>query len=112
MAKAKLFKIKESKTAGFIGNTRTYESSVGTITDLNEYYGYTLEVGQSWQHEKGNKKINRAPKGIKSLISNLYNAKNNAAADGYSGSYFEEIAVTKEEKTLYWTEKQETSEVA
>ena len=107
MRKAKLFKIKESKSGRFGGETRTYESSVGTVAELVKYYGYSLEVGQSWQHEKGNKKINRAPKGIKSLVSNLYNAKNNAASNGYGGSYFEEIPVTLEEKDAYWAEKTE-----
>ena len=109
--KAKLFKIKESKSGRFGTSTRTYESEVGTIADLVKYYGYSLEVGQSWEHEKGNRKINRTPKGINSLVSNLYNAKNNAAADGYSGSSFEEIAVTKDEKDLYWAEKALISEI-
>ncbi len=103
MRKAKLYKVQMSKSGRFGGETRTY-NQIGTIVDLVKAYGYTLEVGQSWEHEKGNRKINRAPKGIKSLVSNLYNAKNNAAADGYSGCYFEEVPVTQEEKDTYWTE--------
>ena len=72
------------------GKDRTTE---GTIAELIDYFGYTLEKGKSWESEKGNKKINMNPKNIKALITNLNNSENNAAANGYSGtSYdFEEI---------------------
>ena len=66
-------------------------NSVGpfTIEEAHAYFSYTLEKGASWSHEKGNKKINLKPKTIKSLISNLNNAVNNAAANGYAGvTYF------------------------
>ena len=106
MKKVKLFKVQMSKSGRFGGDTKTYNSSVGTISDLVKAYGYSLEVGQSWQHEKGNKKINRQPKSIKSLLTNLYNAKNNAAADGYSGCSFDEVQVTNEEKDAYWAEQE------
>ena len=60
-----------------------------TIEEAHDYFMYTLEKGASWEHEKGNKKINLKPKTIKSLISNLNNAVNNAAANGYAGeTYF------------------------
>lgn len=59
--------------------------SEGTIEELIKYHGYTLECGASWQHEKGNTKINRAPKTITSLVNNLNNAVNNSAANGYAG---------------------------
>jgi mannosyltransferase OCH1-like enzyme len=60
-----------------------------TLEEAHEYFNYTLEKGASWSHEKGNKKINLKPKTIKSLISNLNNAVNNAAANGYAGvTYF------------------------
>ena len=55
-----------------------------TIDEAIEYYAYTLETGACYQFEKGNKKINRKPKTIISLISNLNNAVNNAARDGYA----------------------------
>jgi len=62
---------------------------VGTVDYLvNNYFGYTLEVGQSWEHEKGNKKINRNPKSGKSLVTNLNKAVTNSAANGYSSTYF------------------------
>ena len=63
-------------------------STTGTIAELVEYYGYTLEKGASWQHEKGNKKINRNPKTLASLLTNLNNAVNNAAANGYAGEHY------------------------
>lgn len=61
------------------------------LENLIKYFGYTLEVGQSYQHERGNKKINRNPKTIKSLITNLNNAKSNAAANGCASTYYELI---------------------
>ena len=94
-----------SKSGRFGGETRT-NVQVGTITDLVQAYSYTLEVGESWQHEKGNCKINRTPKGIKSLIKNIYNAKNNSSTNGYSGCNFEEGVVTDEEKATYWSERE------
>lgn len=68
--------------------TRTYKSRPLTVEEAVDYYGYTLEKGESWQHEKGNKKINRNPKTIASLLTNLNNAVNNAAANGYAGEYY------------------------
>ena len=65
----------------------TYEHT-GTLPELIECFRYTLETGESYQHEKGNKKINTLPKGIKSLVTNLNNATNNAAANGYSGTSY------------------------
>ena len=59
--------------------------SEGTLEELIQYHGYTLECGQSWEYEKGNKKINRNPKSVKALITNLNNAVNNTAANGYAG---------------------------
>ena len=60
----------------------------GTVEELVESCSYTLECGQSYQHEKGNKKINRNPKSISSLVNNLNNAVNNSAANGYAGKYY------------------------
>lgn len=66
---------------------RSYKSRPLTVAEAVEYYGYTLECGASWQHEKGNKKINRNPTTIKSLITNLNNASNNTARNG-CGDYY------------------------
>lgn len=60
----------------------------GTIPELIEYFGYTLEVGQSWQHEKGNKTINRNPETIEELVKNLNNAKKNSASNGCPDTYY------------------------
>ena len=67
---------------------RSYTSRPLTLEEAVDYYAYTLEVGASWAHEKGNKKINRKPTTIKSLITNLNNASNNAARNG-CGDYYE-----------------------
>jgi hypothetical protein len=90
----KIYKIRQTQ------RDREY-FQVGTIEELVQAYAYTLEVGESWQDEKGNKKINRNPKSIKVLVKNLYNAKNNSAANGYSGCYFEEVPVTDEDREKY-----------
>lgn len=99
MAKVKVFKIEKSKSG------RAYTPSIGTLDELIQDFEYTLEVGQSWEHEKGNKKINRKPKGIKSLVTNLYNAKNNAAANGWSGFSYSEGVLTQKELETYLAEK-------
>ena len=79
---AKRYKIRITRSGRF-GNSYPDRFAEGTLAELIEYFRYTLEVGKSWEHEKGNKKINMNPKSIESLLNNLYNAKNNAAADGY-----------------------------
>ena len=64
----------------------------GTLAELIDYFGYTLEKGYSWQRERGNKKINRQPKTISSLITNLNNSESNAASNGYSRVWYERKA--------------------
>ena len=68
--------------------TGTTYTQVGTLEELVKCYSYTLETGASYSHEKGNAKINKTPKTIKSLITNLNNAVNNAAANGYAGESY------------------------
>lgn len=63
-------------------------STSGTIEELIEYFRYTLEVGKSYEREKGSKKISLTPKTIGSLIKNLNNAKSNAAANGCPDTYY------------------------
>ena len=67
-------------------NTRTGTVCTDSmpLCEAVHFYGYTLECGESYQHERGNKKINRTPKTIASLIKNLNAAVNNSAANGYS----------------------------
>jgi len=72
----------------------------GTLSELIEYYSYTLECGKDYEHEKGNRKINTNPKNIKSLITNLNNAVNNAASNGYSDTSFELVDNKDQEKNI------------
>jgi hypothetical protein len=65
-------------------DSRTYDSRPLTLPEAIEYYSYTLECGASWQHEKGNKKINRKPATIKGLLTNL----NNSAANGWANQSY------------------------
>jgi hypothetical protein len=74
-----------TKTKDRDGRTYTQE---GTLDELVKDYSYTLETGAGYSHEKGNAKINQQPKTIASLISNLNNSVNNAAANGYAGISF------------------------
>jgi hypothetical protein len=69
---------------------RSYKSSPLTVKEAVAYYGYSLECGASWQHEKGNKRVNRHPTTIKSLIVNLNNASKNTARNG-CGDYYEAV---------------------
>ena len=77
-----------TKTRPF--SDRSYESRPITLEEAIAYYAYTLEVGYSWQHEKGNKKINLHPKTMKSLIINLNNVSNNSANTGIGDYYVAE----------------------
>ena len=52
----------------------------GTLEYLRKYFNYTLECGQSYEHEKGNKKINMNPKSAKALVSALNKAEANRSA--------------------------------
>lgn len=63
--------------------------SEGTLEELIEQHSYTLMVGKSYQHEKGNKKINICPKTVKSLVTQLNNAVTNSSANGCSSKYYE-----------------------
>ena len=69
---------------------RVYETGYKALEELIEYFSYTLECGASYQHERGNKRIDCNPKTIKSLIKNLNNAESNTAANGYSSTYYRE----------------------
>ena len=73
--------------------TREYKSRPLTLAEAIDYYSYTLEVGSSWSHEKGNKKINRSPKTIDGLITNLRNASSNGARNGCGSDYSYTLAV-------------------
>lgn len=54
-----------------------------TLAELIKYFGYTLEKGNSWD-----KKVDRNPKNIGSLIKNLNRAEDAATGNGYSGTSY------------------------
>ena len=86
MAAIKRFKVIQTKHR----DGRTHEIE-GDLQELIKSYSYTLDCGRSYQHEKGNKKINMQPKSITGLISNLNHAVNNSAANGYAGVTYDYI---------------------
>jgi len=89
---AKTYKIKMTKDQAWnsVNSRKPREYiSEGTVAELVENFSYTLECGESWQHEKGNSKINCNPKGVKSLVNMLNKAVNNSAANGYAGKHYE-----------------------
>ena len=63
-------------------------STSGTMAELLDYFGYTLEVGKSYEHERGRYKINMNPKNIQSLVDNLNKAASNGAANGAASTYY------------------------
>lgn len=66
-------------------NTRTgstYGPYTGTIDELIEDFHYTLEKGKSWEHERGNKKINMNPRTGANLVKQLNNAATNSSMNG------------------------------
>ena len=83
MAIKKLFSITRTRARSGKGITVT-----GTLAELIENNGYTLECGASYQNEKGNWKINRNPKTITSLIANLNRSESNRAANGCASAYY------------------------
>lgn len=72
------------------GGLRTLDV-INTLPGLIDYFGYTLMKGKSWEHERGNKKINTHPKTAASLVTNLNNAERNAAANGCPSTWYELI---------------------
>lgn len=76
-------------------NGSRYESFPLTLAEAIEYYSYTLECGACYSHERGNKKINKNPTTIKSLISNLDKASSNSASNG-CGFYYSAVEFVEE----------------
>ena len=59
---------------------RSYVSKPLTLAEAVEHYRYTLSAGNSYQHERGSKKVNKSPTTIKGLITALNNAAHNCGA--------------------------------
>lgn len=80
----KTYTIRETYAPVFSDRTRTHDYT-GTLEELTQAFSYTLTAGKSYERERGNRKINIAPKTISSLVTNLNNARNNTARNGYGG---------------------------
>ena len=60
--------------------------ATGTLSYLTDYYGYTLECGNSY-----NSKISRAPRTAKTLVSNLNRSVDYIQKGSYDPDYYELI---------------------
>lgn len=73
----------------------TYHGRTTKVTDtlpnLIEHFSYTLECGKAYEWERGNKRINTAPKTARSLVTNLNNAESNRARNGCASTSYELI---------------------
>jgi len=95
----KIYTIECQNSGGYMSNRPTrYYYQTGTLEELIDAYSYTLEVGRSWQWEKGNKKIPITFKTPEKLVNALNDAVDNAAANGYSGKYFRVMEEGEERK--------------
>lgn len=65
----------------------------GTVEEITAYFGYTLECGNSW-----NKKINKNPKTIKSLVTNINNSYNETQSGCYKRTFVQQISMEEAEK--------------
>ena len=70
----------------------------GTLAQLTECFGYTLECGNSW-----NPKIPTHPKTIKSLISALTKSVYETQGSCYSQDYYE-VVDSAPEGSQYYTD--------
>ena len=98
MSKEKTFIIESARSGGFMSSRPTrYSYAEGTLEYLIGYHSYVLECGASYQHERGNKKVNRNPKTVAGLIKSLNIATNNSAANGYSGTSYQLVTEKRSE---------------
>lgn len=99
-AKADTIYTIECESSGSLGGGKTrYYYQTGTLAELIDAYSYTLETGQSYEGEKGNKKINRKPSNVKALVDNLNKAVNNSARNGYAGKDYRILPEGQEKKS-------------
>lgn len=78
MKKEKIYKVRKIDSKG-------RESIIEeTLEGLIKYFGYTLEVGKSW-----NSRINTNPKTIKSFISNLQKSYNEKESNCFNRTFVE-----------------------
>lgn len=89
----------EMENSGSMGSRPSrYYYQTGTLEELIKAYYYTLETGQSYEREKGNKKINMKPRNVEALVDNLNKAVNNSAANGYAGKNYRVMKAGEEQK--------------
>lgn len=76
---------RDSRAGGVVATDYT-----GTLTELIGKFSYTLEVGRSWQHEAGNRKVptNDKIKTIKTLVKALNTSEDNRALNGCSSRWY------------------------
>lgn len=60
--------------------------TTGTVAELIQHFGYTLEAGNSWD-----RKVNRNPKTAKSLVTALNHATSALQPNSYDPNYYELI---------------------
>ena len=77
-------------------------STSGTIPELLDYFGYTLEVGKSYERERGRYKINMNPRNINQLVDALNKAASNGAANGAASTYYSVGGGQLEESHYKW----------
>jgi hypothetical protein len=81
----KTYRVKITKTYSRQNREDSERIVEGTLDYLKkDYFGYTLEVGKSW-----NKKINIDPKTISSFITNLQNSYSEKESDSYDRTFVE-----------------------
>ncbi len=68
---------------------RSESTYTGTVAELTEKFGYTLERGRSYERERGNHRINLHPTTARALVNNLNWAVDNAAANGCGSDCYE-----------------------
>lgn len=86
----KTYTIRYSYIGGHDERRYTRETT-DTLPNLIQYFSYTLECGKAYEWERGNKRINTAPKTARSLVTNLNNAESNRARNGCASTSYELI---------------------
>lgn len=74
----KKYTIRTTKISGRVNREPRVNEVTDTLEGLKKYFGYTLEVGWSW-----NNKINMNPKTITSFVTNLQKAYEEKEAQCY-----------------------------
>lgn len=69
------------------GRETEYTGTVDYLVD--EVFGYTLNAGASWQHERGCRKVNTHPTTARSLVTALNNAVHNTQGSCFDPDYYE-----------------------